>query len=425
MLRSSLGFHTIKLSLEQKEVNKLLRDFKKYSQNTGLIKIFPVDGKEYIDFKLTSDGTSKPIHQKSKNYKITYYQEDRGIEWLIRYSNYSSDFKSYIIEVKINPKILAGIHDYITAATYDNMKTAITNFNLETKKISSVLPSFDYYKLVRTDYCVNFDITELIPTCINCTSMQIMELIKRGDIPTHYTEWMQYDKSAHRTKASSDNLYLKSSSVNINCYCKYMEMQKRSLEREHKHLTPIPQATLNTAHDIIRFEVQCKYSKMYTFSKRAEQLGNKHDNKYNDLLTHESCNSIINDYYFKIVGKGDWYALNEAVHRIESQHFNHQKEKRLIDALYLVNRCRSLAKAKATYKGNDLNAFKRTLKDLYSLNINPVTIPKHWGIKYIPNLLQAYHNKLDQENHNKEIKQFWSESLDKYVEKHGHLPQYA
>ena len=73
-----------------------------------------------------------------------------------------------------------------------------------------------------------------------------------------------------------------------------------------------------------------------------------------------------------------------------SKNFNSQREQRYIDALKYVNQCRSLAKAKASYQGNELIAFKQTLKELADLNINPVTIPREWNIKHIPNFLRAY-----------------------------------
>ena len=76
---------------------------------------------------------------------------------------------------------------------------------------------------------------------------------------------------------------------------------------------------------------------------------------------------------------------------IHSKHFNSQKEKRLIEALQLVSLHRSIATAKSLLEGYKLKAFKHTLKELSSLNINPVTIPKRWNICHIPNLLYQYY----------------------------------
>lgn len=103
MLRSSLGFHTLTLSKHLLEdfgetKDHLITDFKKYSQETSNIQI-------YTD--------------KYGNIVIKFHKNYEGIEWLIRPNIWVERYKmrSTFIDVKINPKILSGIRDYITAAT--------------------------------------------------------------------------------------------------------------------------------------------------------------------------------------------------------------------------------------------------------------------------------------------------------------------
>ena len=79
------------------------------------------------------------------------------------------------------------------------------------------------------------------------------------------------------------------------------------------------------------------------------------------------------------------------------KNFNSQKEQRLISAVKDVSQCRSLAKAKASCQDKELIAFKNTLKELAVLNINPVTIPREWNIKHIPNFLRAYFKEVMKE----------------------------
>lgn len=419
MLRSSLGFHTMTLIILYKieEIRRLIRHFLKYREDTELIELYQIDGKgNYSIYKSPSGSTFfLPLH-----LEIRYIDnKDRGIKWELRCNNCDSEFKSYFIKTTINPKIPGGIYGYITAATYDDMEAAITNFNLESKRISPLLKSFEFYKITRVDYCITFDLNELAS---GCSPDRIMKLIRRGDIPPYYKEYMEYDDIAHRMKPKSGSFYLMNPSANINCYSKLIALQNRSEDRESRGLPPIPKATLDSAHGIIRFEVQCKYHKTYTLSKRAETSGNYDYNKYESLLTYEMCTDAVGDYFNGVVGRGDWYTLQAAVRIIQSQHFNKQREKRLIDALQFVNQCRSLAKAKAFYRGNDLVDFKRTLKELSSLDINPVTIPKEWGIKHIPHLLYAYHDKVQQEKIEKQIIEFQAECLDEYMKKVGNLP---
>lgn len=80
---------------------------------------------------------------------------------------------------------------------------------------------------------------------------------------------------------------------------------------------------------------------------------------------------------------------------IRGYRFHKQKRERLIEALREVSQCRSLASAKAKYQDSDLMAFKRTLKDLADIGINPVTIPREWGISHILNLLHTFNDKDD------------------------------
>ena len=383
MLQSSLGFHTMTLdmSLTGTDVYKLLLDFIAYSKTTAL-KMYRLKEGQYITY-------SSPNYLPT-DVKIYFDGKYKGIHWHI----YSDDRYSgmvYIIETTINPKFLAGITDYLAAATYGDMNIAIINFNNESKKISSLLGTFNDYRIKRVDYCINICLSDFIPIC---DPELIMNLIKRSDIPPHYKEWTEYDDTSHRKKSRPESFYLCSNSANINYYSKYLQLQNRSQENEEKGFDPIPQETIDASHDIIRFEVQCKYFKTYALNKKAENSGNECSNKYKSLLAPLTCIEIISSYYEKVIGKGDWYTLSEAVQIIQSKNFNIQREQRYIDTLKYVSQCRSIAKAKASYQGNELLAFKQTLKELADLNINPVTIPREWNIKYIPNFLKAYFNEL-------------------------------
>lgn len=139
MLRSSLGFHTMTLSLSllNDEADKLLIDFSTYRENTRLIEMYKKNERD------------EPIIYYHKSpilpLKIDIYFKGkyRGIKWCIRASENPSVFSGYIVEVTINPKILAGIHDYLTAATYSDMNIAIINFNYESKK--NILPVAHLY----------------------------------------------------------------------------------------------------------------------------------------------------------------------------------------------------------------------------------------------------------------------------------------
>ncbi len=165
--------------------------------------------------------------------------------------------------------------------------------------------TFEHYKIKRIDYCVNFSLSELAP---GCSSDQVMKLIRRGDVPPHFREWTEFDSTAHRMKSKPDSFYLICKSANINCYGKQVELR----ERNQKNPGSISQAILKEAQDIIRFEVQCKYPKVYALSRRAEKDGNDSINKYQDLLKYKTCLEVVNQHYEMAVGRGNWFTLSEA-----------------------------------------------------------------------------------------------------------------
>lgn len=108
---------------------------------------------------------------------------------------------------------------------------------------------------------------------------------------------------------------------------------------------PIDQEISDASRNIYRFEIQCKYHKIYSFSQEAAGSGNHSINKYENLLNPVTCIGIVSNYYKKVIGKGNRYTLSEAVHIIQSKNFNSQKEKRLINAIKYVSQYRILAKA--------------------------------------------------------------------------------
>lgn len=394
MLQSSLGFHTITLTLSllYDEANQLTTDFCTYREKTGDIEMYIYDEKNNpIIYHLSSYLPPKI----NIMFKDRERYGDRGIKWCIRKSEWCNDFIDYIIEATINPKILAGINDYLTAATYNDIDLAAANFNEISHEISPLLHSFTDYRITRIDYCVNISLDKFIP---ECDPMQIMNLIKRSNIPPHYEEWMKYDKDAHRMKSRPESFYLKSKSVNINCYSKYLQLLNKSKERVEKKRSPIDQESLDASRNIYRFEVQCKYHKIFSMSQKAKEAGDRSINKYKSLLDPIICTTIVSDYYDKVIGKGDWYTLSTAKQIIKSKGFNSQKEQHLINALKNVSRCRSLAKAKASCPIEKIGAFTRSLNQLETLNINPVTIPREWHIEYIPNFLRSYLDQLSKSN---------------------------
>ena len=108
------------------------------------------------------------------------------------------------------------------------------------------------------------------------------------------------------------------------------------------------------------------------------------------MLSDKQCGKRIEDYFYKVIKEGNYYAFDAAKKVIESRVSKWEKVIRLETALQLVCEYGSIAEAKKALQGEELEEFRRSLRDLAGISINPVTIHKVWGIEYIPNLLDNY-----------------------------------
>ncbi len=414
---SSIGYHTfaISMNLTQEGAGLLLRDFKKYRDRTKEICII-----ECPRYKADPFG---------RHWEIKYPDQYKGIGWKIRFSNrgflIDDEFMTCSIKAIINPKILAGEKSYIMAAHAGYLEIIEKKFNEEAAKISPILKRFDDYSLNRLDYCINFDISELEfwpKQSAKNMSLMLMKLIKCGDIPKNFSE--EY----------KDNFqfYLKSGTVVINCYWKYGDLVRNFAECND----------LEKSYDIIRFEVQYKYPKVHeSLGKIKKEFAKFRSGMINNLgcqfvyesgkslngvdrskfdhtlamirgsvsdsqlekmyimsmMSDEKCIEVIKKYWKKTIRPGAYYTFETARRKIEENVPNWEKIIRLTDALKRIRDRGGIARAKEGIWGKELEEFRRSLRDLANLGINPVTIPEEWDITYIPNLLDAYYNKLAKE----------------------------
>ena len=144
--------------------------------------------------------------------------------------------------------------------------------------------------------------------------------------------------------------------------------------------------------------MQCKYLKTYALSKKIKnQLDIFNSDVIREMLSDDFCADIIRDYFNKTIRRGNYFTLDGAIQQVLYRRFKRKKEDRIIGELYRINQFRGIHKVRATLQGKELEVFRRTLSDLAEINVNPVTIPKNWGISRIPNLLDAYDRKVDDE----------------------------
>lgn len=120
------------------------------------------------------------------------------------------------------------------------------------------------------------------------------------------------------------------------------------------------------------------------------------------ILSDERCDEEITKYFNKVIKTGDYYTFAAARKIIMEKTSRWEKTDRLIQTLDLVRHYGGISKVKRTLQGKKLEDFRRSLRELAELGINPVTIPGEWGIENIPNLLANY-KKLCREENAKEI----------------------
>jgi len=410
MENTSRGFHTVTIvkKLTKKEALELIADFQSYAE-TNDIKFFQIRKTKSPD---DSDEFTKWLHSAFPEYYIAHYlPKSKGILWLLRYSNISPGFikpgevdRPCSIKATINPKILTGENDYLAAATEDYLEGVEDLFNAETKKISPILGEYRHYSMNRPDYCVNFDLNELK---IPCTAEQMIYLIKHGDIPRHYSERTEDNDISKRKKFDKSSFYLESKSVNINCYWKHKQLKEKFQDCPD----------LEAARNLIRFEIQCNYLKTYLLLRDIKNKpGLSESDVIREMLSEDFCKDIIRKYFNRVIRSGDYFTLNEAIRQVQICHFSKKKEARLIMELRRINQFRGIHKVRATLQGEELEIFRRTLRDLDDININPVTIPREWNIQRIPNLLNAYDRRIEDELYKKQQEEISLQILKDYYD---------
>lgn len=377
---TSLGYHTFAFFQKEKEdiFNKLETDFMIYAKKNNDIKRFPLE------------------NNKGWGYA---YKKNKGIRWRLLSYKVQNTYIVHGVMAIVNPKVLIE-KNYIAASEEDDLDMVEKIYNSEAAKISPLLSPFGSHSLSRVDPCLNIDLKELR---IPCTPEQMMVLIKQGNIPKHYKERDEkYDEKQHRRVKDKNSFYLESKSATINYYWKYPKQDEKHPNYAFRELS----------RNVIRLEVQCKYLKLYPLSQNIRHKSKFHisdeklsiDGIYEMLinetrspsipidvmLSEEVYDNLIRKDFYRILRKGDYFTLDGARSIVESYQFRNDKEERIIHALELVKESHGIAKAKSKLHGPDLTDFNRSLKDLDDMLINPVTIPRRWNIKYIPNLLRAY-----------------------------------
>lgn len=387
-MNTSMGYHTFAFfqKMNEEEFSIVTGDFILYAKKNKYMKRFPV----------------KDRKGRIKAWEYTY-ENKKGIRWLLMSSQGENGFSIKGVMAVINPKAL--IEDnYITAAREEDFGLVERIFNNEATNISPIILELGLCSLNRVDPCLNIDLQEL---GMPCSPEQMIALIKKGNIPASYKEREEYDAKKRRKVTDKNSFYLTNKSSVINFYWKYPQQKRKHPNYLHRE----------DSRYVIRFEVQCGYLKLYAMSKgkKKESKLYKRDEgismdelfkriEANEIyhpsipmdvvLTDRILEEVVQKYFYKVIRKGDYLTLDDARDIVLSYHFRRDKEERMIYALESVKEYHGIAGAKSKLYGPDLNDFKRSLKDLDDILVNPVTIPRRWNIKHISNPLSAYYDSI-------------------------------
>lgn len=393
MENTSMGYHTFAFfqKTDEEEYQVLENDFIGYMQRTKKLKRSPVQNKDKIQI----------------GWQYTYKDDkEKGIHWLMLSSKAKNNYITRGVLAVINQEALIE-NNYIRAAKDDDLKEVEEIYNRETEKISKIFLKFGSCSLNRVDPCLNIDLKEL---GIPCTPEQMMKLIKRGNIPRYYEERKEcYDSKQRRMVSDKNSFYLESKSSVINFYWKYAKQGKKHPNYSKRE----------SSRNVIRLEVECKYLKLYALVKNRNRESKYYESAeglsidemymrmykgiYNPVIPIDVVLSaniyepIIRKSIYKILRKGNYFTLDIARDIVESYHFRSSKEERMIEVLESVNESHGIAKAKSKLRENEFRRFNKALKELDDILVNPVTIPRRWDIKHIPNLLRAYYDSIYEE----------------------------
>ncbi|MCA0120913.1 hypothetical protein [Bacillus sp. RSS_NA_20] len=284
--------------------------------------------------------------------------------------------KYYRIYIRVEPQSLIIGRRTIDVfdCSFGSVERLRTVLDKAIESLTSTLPQSDRWFVSRIDFTKNLT-TDYVQECV--------ALAKKGKDPYRYNDTINKPGSSYRA----------SKSVILNFYDKLDHISKKVDPKSFDaHL-------IEEAHNTFRIEVQClNFNKLKHLRKKFE-LPHK-SNLYN-YLRKDVAEGVIFYYYEKVIGSADYYSLYEALKIVEMSEMSARKKENIKKWLRLVAQAKGVSKAREQFiagttlghakiaiKGNQ-NTFRNYENACKKIGINPVTIPKDWGIDYIPNPINS------------------------------------
>jgi hypothetical protein len=285
-------------------------------------------------------------------------------------SKINEDF--FRIYLRIEPQSL--IKGKRTIQLFDCSPQSVDKLKLELddkiKEISYMLPSAEGWIVSRIDYAINLT-TSYVKQCV--------ELAKRSNDPYRYKDTINLPGSSYR----------KSKSVVLNFYDKQDHIAK------YIDASSVNSYLIEEAKNIFRVEVQCLNHNKLNHIRKKFNLPTKAT--IYDFLCPKMAREIVFYHYDSVIGTSDFYSLYEAIKLIHMTNWSDRKKENVKKWLQLIAQARSITRARKQFvegtvikstqtrvKGSQ-NTFTNYIKACKEIGLGPLTIPRDWGISYIPN----------------------------------------
>jgi len=289
-------------------------------------------------------------------------------------SKINEDF--FRIYLRIEPQSL--IKGKRTIRLFDCSPQSVDKLKLELddkiKEISYMLPSAEGWIVSRIDYAINLT-TSYVKQCV--------ELAKRSNDPYRYKDTINLPGSSYR----------KSKSVILNFYDKQDHIAK------YIDASSVNSYLIEEAKDMFRVEVQCLNQNKLNHIRKKFKLPTKAT--IYDYLCSKMAKEVVLYHYNSVMGDSDFYSLYEAIKLINSTNWSDRKKKNIKKWLQLIAQARSITRARKQFVEGALikntqtlvngsqNTFTNYIKACKEIGLSPITIPRDWGISYIPNPIRS------------------------------------
>lgn len=281
---------------------------------------------------------------------------------------YDENNYSYWCILRINLKRIANNGQATTSLYYctEEEKENLTR-NFE-RFMSTLLPqraNLSQWIVRRIDYTIDIKTPYV---------KEYITLLQRGNKPpySHIDNDKQHKREDKKTHFKGGVRY-KNKSITVNIYDKYRERQSEE-NIYNAHL-------LESCRDILRIEIQC-FKEKVRYIKQRRCIPHKTIYPY---LRKEIAFKTIYENLKHIAGKGDYYSYAQALKEANGKNLHLETKKKIEWFLFFINRqYKSVWKLKSEW---DEREFKTLTSKLRELNINPVTIPRSYKIKKLPNIL--------------------------------------